>query len=453
MLGSVTWDDALVQRYGQIGQQHCTYPAAVDFTDRIAPLDLLRALRESRRAGRSLSLAIHQPGGVELTSGEAADYQRRLEREIEQLGCHVGQMQQVEQLRLSVGSLGIDALRRLVSQLKSRFNVVDPRAGSFLAEVELVHVDWPLIGALHELGFNQLSVAVPDLRADDGGTVEYFRSSARIRAVIEAAHALHYRSVNLDLGYGRSWQTPASFARKLAAIIELALDQVTMFDYRDTALHASSGPSRLGLASVADTLAMYRHGVEQLAAAGYRYIGLGKFVLPHDDLAMAQEIGALHHDLHGYTLHGDCDHLGIGAGAVSRVGGLYSQNTRNAKAYQRTLDQDQLPSSYGLHADHVDQLHRMLLERLRCTFALDFDTLTALSGVDMPQRYAAHWPALQHLHAEGVIVLHENGLKVPAHARLLLPAVCAAFEQPNGMAFGHSAGGGGPLAPHRLTAR
>ncbi|MCQ4295191.1 coproporphyrinogen III oxidase [Pseudomonas stutzeri] len=442
MLGSVTWDDALVQRYGQIGQQQCTYPSAVDFTDRIAPLDLLRALRQSRRAGRPLSIAIHQPGGVELAPGEAADYQLRLEREIEQLGCHVGPMQQVQQLRLSVGSLGIEALRRLVTQLKARFNFVDPRAGSFLAEVELAHVDWPLIGALHELGFNQLSVAVPDLRADDGGTVEYFRSSARIRAVIEAAHALHYRSVNLDLGYGRSWQTPASFARKLASIIELAPDQVTMFDYRDAAPLASSGPTRLGLASVADTLAMYRYGVEQLGAAGYRYIGLGKFVLPHDDLAMAQEIGALYHDIHGYTLHGDCDHLGFGAGAISRVGALYCQNTSSAQVYQQTLDQDQLPSAYGLHADHVDLLHRMLLESLRCSFALDFDTLTANSGVDMPQRYAPHWPALEHLHAQGVIVLEEGGLSIPSHARLLLPAVCAAFEQPSAMAVGHSAGHG-----------
>ncbi|HAJ88951.1 MAG TPA: coproporphyrinogen III oxidase, partial [Pseudomonas sp.] len=58
MLGSVTWDEALVQRYGQFGQLHCSYPAAVDFSDRVAPLDLLRALRESRRGGRPLSLSI-----------------------------------------------------------------------------------------------------------------------------------------------------------------------------------------------------------------------------------------------------------------------------------------------------------------------------------------------------------------------------------------------------------
>ncbi len=439
MLGSVTWDEALVQRYGQFGQLHCSYPAAVDFSDRVAPLDLLRALRESRRGGRPLSLSIHQPDGAGLQPDAAAAYLQRLEREIEQLGCHAGPLQAVEQLRLSVGTLGIEALRRLLSQLKRRFAFVEPHAGSFLAEVELAHVDWPLIGALHELGFNQLSVAVPDLRADDGGTVEYFRSSARIRAVIEAAHALHYRSVNLDLGYGRSWQTPSSFARKLASIIELAPDQVTMFDYRD-AVPAAVG--RLGLASPADTLAMYRHGVEQLSAAGYRYIGLGKFVLPHDDLAMGQEIGVLRHDVAGYTLHGDCDHLGIGIGAISRIGELYCQNADTLPAYQRAIEQGQLPSTSGLHPLHLDRLHRALFERLVCTFELDFAALAAQHGVDVRQRYARHWPALRRLHADGVIELNDYGLRIPSHARLLVAAVCAAFEQFDAEAIGSSAGRG-----------
>ena len=437
MLGSVNWDDGLVQRYGQIGQLQCGYPAVFDFTDRIAPLDLLRALRESRRAGRPLSLSVRQPVGAALPADDAAAYQLSLQHEIEQLACHVGPSQQVEQLHLSVGTLGIAALRRLVGVLKSRFQLAESGAASFTAEIELAHADWPLIGALHELGFNQLSVSVPDLRADDGGTVAYFRSSARIRAVIEAAHALHYRSVNLDLGYGRSWQTLASFARKLASIIELAPDQVTMFDYRDV---APVGGSRLGLASIADTLAMYRHGVEQLSAAGYRYIGLGKFVLPHDDLAMAQEIGALHHDFCGYSLHGDCDHLGFGVGAVSRVGGLFCQNADRVPAYQRALDQGQLPCVRGLHANHIDPLHRLLLERLLCTFALDFDALSLQSGVDVRQRYAQHWPALRQLHADGVIVLDDSGLRVPAQARLLVAAVCAAFEQPGAVTIGHSAG-------------
>ena len=110
---------------------------------------------------------------------------------------------------------------------------------------------------------------------------------------------------------------------------------------------------------------------------------------------MAQEIGALHHDIHGYTLHGECDHLGFGVGAISRVDGLYCQNASTAQAYQQALDQDQLPSICGLHASHVDPLHQLLLEHLRCTFALDLDALSQHCGVDVRQRYARHWPALQ----------------------------------------------------------
>ena len=113
-----------------------------------------------------------------------------------------------------------------------------------------------------------------------------------------------------------------------------------MFDYRD-AVPAAVG--RLGSRAgrhPGDVPAR----VEQLSAAGYRYIGLGKFVLPHDDLAMAQEIGALHHDLCGYSLHGDCDHLGFGVGAVSRVGGLFCQNADRVPAYQRALDQASCPA-------------------------------------------------------------------------------------------------------------
>ena len=43
------------------------------------------------------------------------------------------------------------------------------------------------------------------------------------------------------------------------------------------------------------------------------------------------------------------------------------------------------------------QLDRLLLERLLCTFALDFDALSLQSGVDVRQRYAQHWPALRQL--------------------------------------------------------
>lgn len=448
MLGSVIWDDSLVQRYGQARQPQCGYPAADDFNERIAPLDLLRALRESRKARRPLSIAIHLPANAALQHDDLTTYLGQLQREIEQLSCHVGPAQQVEQLWLHVGALGITELRSLVALLESRFRFAEPAVASFTAEVELAHADWSLVGALHELGFDHLSVSVPDLGADEGGTVEWFRSSTRIRAVVEAAHTLHYRSVNVDLGYGRAWQTPATFARKLAAIIELAPDRVSLFDYRDS-LQAAQGNARLGLASPADTLAMHRHGIEQLGAAGYRHIGLGRFVLPHDDLAMAQETGTLNHGVMGYTPHGDCDHLGLGVGAISRVGELFSRNLVDARAYQQALDRGLLPSDRGVRPASIDRLRLALFDSLLCEFQLDFAALAARTGVDVRQRYAQHWPALQQLHRDGLVLLEEDRLEILPRGCLLLAPICAIFNLPTDAVADAASGRG---VPRRRTA-
>jgi oxygen-independent coproporphyrinogen-3 oxidase len=113
------------------------------------------------------------------------------------------------------------------------------------------------------------------------------------------------------------------------------------------------------------------------------------------------------------------------------------------QGYQLALDQGQLPTVCGLHAGHVDQLQRLLCERLLCTFELNFDALALHSGVDARQHYARHWPALRQLHLDGVIVLSDDGLVIPPHARLLVAAVCAAFEQPSARYMGHSVGSGG----------
>lgn len=275
MLGRASWNDSLMQRYGQTRQATCWYPGPGDLRDRLSPLDLFRALRDSRRAQRPLALSIE----VDDLAGVV--------QQTRQIACHLGPRQPVVQLRLRPGRLGIGALPELLAHLRDCFHFSEHAV--CLAEVELAHADWPLVGMLRSLGFSQLSVGVPDMHAGDGGSVEYFRSAARIRGLLEAARALQFEAINVDLGYGRSWQTGTSFARKLASIIELQPDRVSLFDYRSLSIAGRLPSPRLGLASRSAARDMHRHGVEQLTAAGYRLLGLGCFVLPHDELALAQE--------------------------------------------------------------------------------------------------------------------------------------------------------------------
>ncbi|EIK53677.1 oxygen-independent coproporphyrinogen III oxidase [Stutzerimonas stutzeri TS44] len=413
-----------MQRYGYLDPHQCGYPRTADFTTPIAPLDLLRALRDSRKAQRPLSLAVQLPL---LPHDEMTSYITDLQREIDLLACHLGAHPRVERLQLNAGRASLEQLRQLIGHVQSRFELSPHEPNEFSVEVELARADWPLVGVLRELGFDQLSVSVPDLHADQGNSVEYFQSTSRIRALIEAAHTLHYLSVNVDLGYGRSWQTPTSFSRKLDSIIELQPDRVSMFDYRQLPVPASQ---RFSLAPSDTSRALHRCGIERLTAAGYRFIGLGHFALPHNELAMAQELGNLHHDIGGYTVLAQFDHLGLGAGAVSRVGDLYVRNHTQVAHYRQALAQGQLPTDRGLLPADVDRGLRAIIEQLLCDGYLDFSGLQARFGVVFQERYATLQPLLRQLQRDGLLRLRTHGIEIQPDGNLAIPALCAALAQP-----------------------
>ncbi|MBE0772402.1 coproporphyrinogen III oxidase, partial [Escherichia coli] len=88
------------------------------------------------------------------------------------------------------------------------------------------------------------------------------------------------------------------------------------------------------LPSPGQKLEMLQRTTEQLAAAGYRYIGMDHFALPDDELASAQEDGTLQRNFQGYTTHGHCDLVGLGVSAISQIGDLYRQNSSDINDYQ-----------------------------------------------------------------------------------------------------------------------
>ena len=329
------------------------------FHEGIGSLDLLRALRVSRKRGRPLSLNVQLPANLKSSSGSPRDsssehggierYLQCLEHEINLVSCHLGSEQQVEQFHLGGGTPAVAHLRRLMSHLRRRFNFLGHECGDNSIEVDVHHTDWSTMGVLRDLGFNQVSIGVPDIGVDREMSGACYQNPAPIHSLVDAARTFGYRSINVDLGYGNAWQTPESFALKLATIIELEPDRLLVFDY-------ARPPQRYRLRAADQTRAacsqenkdaMRRIYFEQLIGAGYHYIGLGQFVRHDDDLAIAQERGRLRRNCEGFTRHGYCDHIGLGLGAISQIDNVYTQNTDDLQRYQQQLDRDQLPTSRG----------------------------------------------------------------------------------------------------------
>ncbi len=140
---------------------------------------------------------------------------------------------------------------------------------------------------------------------------------------------------------------------------------------------------------------MLQRTTEQLAAAGYRYIGMDHFALPDDELASAQEDGTLQRNFQGYTTHGHCDLVGLGVSAISQIGDLYSQNSSDINDYQTSLDNGQLAIRRGLHCNSDDRVRRAVIQQLICHFELAFEDIETEFGIDFRSYFAELWPDLE----------------------------------------------------------
>ncbi|NMZ25392.1 coproporphyrinogen III oxidase [Pseudomonas proteolytica] len=389
----------------------------------IGSLDLLRALRSSRQRQRPLALNLQWPAGL-----VADAYLGALEQEIHLVGCHAGGRQPVDQFHLGGATPAIADLQRVMTHLRSRLHFLDHDQGDYSLDLDPLHTDWATMGLLRDLGFNHINIGVPDASAEATPSVAGYQDPAPIQSLIDAARTFGFRSVNVDLGYGHAWQTCESFETKLASLIALEPDRLQVFDYARAPRRYQQQPRR-ALSSNADKCGMRRIAFLRLEDAGYHYIGLGQFVRPDDDLALAQERGHLSRNCQGFTRHGYCDHIGFGLGAISQLDTLYAQNTDDLALYCQQLGSDLLPTARGWRCEAGDQIRQHVMERLACDLELDILALERRYGVIFSRYFSAIWPLLEHLHQDGLIDLSERFLCVLPAGRHRVEALCALFDR------------------------
>ena len=445
MLDAIRWDAELIHRYDQRGPRYVTYPTPLQFNGTLGSFDLLHALRRSRLAARPLSLYLHLPfcanvcyhcqrnKVISRERGRARQYLERLEREIELVACHLGPDQVVEQLHFGGGTptyLGHDELRRLMAHLRKHFNLQNDDHGDFAIEIDPREADWPTMGLLRELGFNRVSIGMPDLDPGVQRAINRIQTLQQTQTIIEAARTLQFRSIRIDLVYGLPLQTPERFARTIEAVIDMQPDRVTLTGYTHLPeRYIAQRRIETGtLPTPAEKLAMLEHGIEMLARAGYRYIGMDHFALPDDELAMAQEDGRLKRNFQGYTTYGYSDLIGLGVSAISQIGDSYFQNNNDITLYQQSLDKDQLATHRGLKCSEDDLVRRQVIQALICDFELRFAEIGIDHGIEFKHYFAGVWPDLERMASEGLVQLKEDSLSILPAGRLLAHSICALFD-------------------------
>ena len=446
MFDATVCDSDLIRRYDQAGPRYSSYPTAAQFHEGIGQKDLLRALRDSRKALRPLSLYLHIPFCAHVCyycacnkvitkdRSRAQPYLQALEQEIGIFGRHLDRRQVVEQLHFGGGTptfLNHDELCHLMSKLREHFHLLTDDSGDYSIEIDPREADWSTMGLLRELGFNRISIGVQDLDPDVQRAVNRLQTLEETRSIVDAAHTLQFRSVNIDLIYGLPKQSAASFALTLDEIIALQPDRLSLFNYAHLPERFASQRriEASDLPAAAEKLTILQNSIVQLNAAGYRYIGMNHFALPDDELAIAQEDGRLQRNFQGYSSHGHCDLIGLGVSAISQIGELYCQNISDLNPYQQALNTQQLATRRGLRCNADDRVRRAVIQQLICNFHLTFAEIEQAHGVQFREYFDDIWPQLQQMAADQLIDLDQQGIYVKPAGRLLVRSLCMLFDQ------------------------
>ena len=438
----------LLTRFDVPGPRYTSYPTADRFVEAFSEADYIQALEQRREAtrlkGQPLSLYVHIPFCESLCyycacnkiitkhKDRAATYLRYLTREVELQVAHLGPGHSVSQLHLGGGTptfLSDDELRELVAMLRRHFQFVP--GGEYSVEVDPRTVDENRLAVLAELGFNRLSFGVQDFDPAVQKAIHRVQPVEKVFAMVHAARALGFESVNVDLIYGLPLQTPESFARTLAQVNELRPDRIALYAYAhlperfkpQRRIHAAELP--LAGAKVA----MLAQSLDAFSEAGYVYIGMDHFALPQDALAVAKRQGRLHRNFQGYSTQPDCDLIALGVSAIGRMGSTYSQNAKTLDEYCDALDQGHLPIVRGLPLSRDDMIRRAVIMALMCQGQLQFESINLAWLIDFKSYFAPEMKALQEMQTQGLVKLSDTGIEVTTMGWFFVRAVGMVFDR------------------------
>ena len=442
------FDKDLIARYDKSGPRYTSYPTAVQFHQGYGSeqhKEIARNTNEDPIPG-PLSLYFHLPFCstvcfycacnkiITRNRAHAAPYLKNLYREIALQGELFDRDRKVEQLHWGGGTptfINHQQMQELVQETGKHFSLLDDDSGEYSIELDPREVSGDTMPLLRSIGFNRVSLGVQDFDPAVQKAVNRIQSEEVTGKVINGARSEGFKSVSVDLIYGLPKQTVDSFERTLKKILALDVDRLSVFNYAHMPdrFNTQKQIKENELPSPAEKLLILQNIITILTSAGYVYIGMDHFAKPDDELAVAQRDGELTRNFQGYSTHGNCDIVGMGITAISKIGNCYTQNVSNLEDYDRALGAGKIPVYRGIKLDRDDLLRRDVIMQLICHFELDFDEIESKHRINFKEYFENELHTLKVMQEDGLLDLDVDRITVSQRGRLLIRNICMVFDK------------------------
>ena len=446
---SVLIDTELVRKYDKPGPRYTSYPTADRFIEAFDARAHQTTLRQrSVRWGpatskQPLSLYVHLPfcnticyycgcnKVVTKDHGRSAKYLRYLDREFSLVAGILDGNRRAGQVHLGGGTptfLSSEELRTMMRQLGEHFELLP---GEYAIEIDPRTVDDEKIAALGQLGFNRMSLGVQDFNAEVQRAVNRIQSEDETARAIAVARRFGVTSINIDLIYGLPKQTIFGFDHTLERVLALKPDRIALYSYAHLP-NMFKPQRRINIADLPTAeakLQIMTHAIHKLTQAGYVYIGMDHFALPHDELAIAARHAGLHRNFQGYSTQADSDLIAFGISAISKVGATYSQNVKTLDEYYDHLDRDELPVMRGIELTADDLLRRAVINSIMCHFEVSTEAIEIAHLIRFSEYFADELERLQTMAEEGLVTIAADTINVTPRGRLLVRNIAMVFDR------------------------
>ena len=444
-LPDIELSEELIRRFDKLGPRYTSYPTADRFKTGFTEQSYLDHLAE--RAGKPgnppLSIYVHLPFCESLCyfcacnkiitkeHGRVAEYLRYLDKEMALVAARIGPDRKAVQLHLGGGTptfFSADELGQLMAMLRRHFDFApDAELG---VEIDPRTVCEGTLAMLAGLGFNRNSFGVQDFDPAVQQAVNRIQPLEMVEKAVKESRKAGFESINADLIYGLPKQTLTSFGHTLDSLIRISPDRIALYNYAH--LPQRFKAQRLindsDLPSAEERLQIFMMSMQRLLDAGYVYIGLDHFSKPDDELNKARLDKSLHRNFQGYTTRAECDLVGFGVSAISKVGTSYSQSVRTVNAYYERLDRGSLPIEKGFALSQDDVLRREIIMTLMCSAPVDIEAINRDHGIDFHRYFVHELVLLRQYEEAGLITIDPLAIRVTPKGRMFVRASGMVFD-------------------------
>jgi oxygen-independent coproporphyrinogen III oxidase len=431
----------LLERYGGAVPRYTSYPTAPHFHDGVSA-GTYAAWLGGLDQHIALSLYLHVPfcqrmcwycgchTKITARYEPIRRYAQSLAGEFELVVAALGRRRRVSHVHWGGGTpttLAAVDFSALMTRLRTHFDI--PADSEIAVEIDPRTLTQEMASALASSGVNRASLGIQDFDPNVQRAINRIQPLAETEARVGWLRNAGIANVSFDLMYGLPGQTEQSVRKTVDMALGMQPNRLSVFGYAHVPW-IKSHQRMIDTAALGDADARMDQAAaiaERLIEHGYQQIGLDHFARADDDLATANESGALRRNFQGYTTDRAPALIGLGASAIGNLPGGYAQNDPAIGRYETEISAGRLATVRGIAITTEDKVRRRIIESLMCAMQVNLATIAdehQLAGLPFgPERLR-----LQNMANDGIVELSGDHIRLTEAGRPYVRAVAAVFD-------------------------